>query len=126
MALLEGTALALLVPRLKRSRTSLHNDQKRLGALVCQRLGQGRSARCPKSASVSWPLLLAIGGLLSTGHAITGQYGLGRLGDEKTALTPHRMLHWPLIILVLVHSLPAVYLALQRWGWIHHRAETEL
>src|ERR1039457_4181475 len=40
LALLEGTALALLVPRLKRGRTSLHNDQKRLGALVFQRLGQ--------------------------------------------------------------------------------------
>jgi hypothetical protein len=40
LTLLEGTALALLVPRLKRGRTSLHNDQKRLGALVCERLGQ--------------------------------------------------------------------------------------
>ena len=39
LALLEGTALALLVPRLKRGRTSLHNDQKRLGALVRERLG---------------------------------------------------------------------------------------
>ena len=34
------------------------------------------------------------------------------------------MLHWPLIILVLVHSLPAVYLALQRWGWIRHRNDS--
>ena len=39
LALLEGTALALLVPALKRSRSTLHNDQKRLGDLVCQRLG---------------------------------------------------------------------------------------
>ena len=39
LALLEGTALALLVPTLKRSRSTLHNDQKRLGDLVCQRLG---------------------------------------------------------------------------------------
>src|SRR5258708_6104320 len=35
VALLEGSALALLVPRLKRSRSSLHSDQKRLGNLVC-------------------------------------------------------------------------------------------
>jgi hypothetical protein len=43
--------------------------------------------------------------------------------DEKSALTFHRMLHVPLIVLVLVHSVPAVYLALQRWGWIKHREE---
>lgn len=69
----------------------------------------------------SWPLLPVVGGFLFTGYAITGQYGLGQLCDEKTALTWHRMLHWPLIILVLVHSAPAVYLALQRWGWIKRR-----
>jgi hypothetical protein len=73
----------------------------------------------------SWPLLLVIGGFLFTGYALTGQYGLGRLCDKKTALTLHRMLHWPLIILVLVHSVPAVYLAMQRWGWTKHRGETE-
>ena len=73
----------------------------------------------------SWPLLPVIGAFLFTGYAITGQYGLGRLCDEQTALTLHRMLHWPLIVLVLVHSLPAVYLAFQRWGWIQHRNETE-
>jgi len=44
--------------------------------------------------------------------------------DEKRALTFHRMLHLPLIVLVLAHSVPAVYLAIQRWGWIKHREET--
>jgi uncharacterized membrane protein len=73
----------------------------------------------------SWPLLPVIGAFLFTGYAITGQCGLGRLCDEQTALTLHRMLHWPLLVLVLVHSLPAVYLAFQRWGWIQHRNETE-
>ena len=43
--------------------------------------------------------------------------------DEKTALTLHRMFHLPLIILVLAHIVPAVYLAFQRWGWIKHREE---
>ena len=69
----------------------------------------------------SWPLLPVVAAFLVTGYAITGEYGFDRLCDEKTALTLHRMLHWPLIILVLVHSVPAVYLALQRWGWIRHR-----
>jgi len=66
----------------------------------------------------SWPLLPVIAGFLFTGYAVTGQYGLARVCDEKTALALHRMLHWPLIILVLVHTIPAVYLAFQRWGWI--------
>ena len=69
----------------------------------------------------AWPLLPVVAGFLVTGYAITGEFGFGRFCDEKTALTIHRMLHWPLIILVLVHSVPAVYLALQRWGWIRHR-----
>ena len=47
-----------------------------------------------------------------------GRYGFSRVLDEKSALTFHRMLHLPLIILVLAHSVPAVYLAMQRWGWI--------
>jgi cytochrome b subunit of formate dehydrogenase len=67
-----------------------------------------------------WPLLLLIPVFLVTGYAMTGQYGFGRLLDEKTALTIHRMLHLPLMFFLLVHSAPAVYLALQRWGWIKH------
>ncbi len=71
----------------------------------------------------AWPLLPVLAGFLITGYAMTGATGFKRLFNETTALTFHRMLHWPLIILVLVHSAPAVYLALQRWGWINHRDE---
>ena len=49
------------------------------------------------------------------------QHGFNRLLDEKSALTFHRMLHLPLIVLVVAHVVPAVYLALQRWGWIKLR-----
>lgn len=73
----------------------------------------------------SWPLLPVIAAFLFTGYAITGQCGLARWCDAQTALTWHRMLHWPLIALVLAHSVPAVYLAFWRWGWITPRAETE-
>jgi hypothetical protein len=68
-----------------------------------------------------WPLLPVLAGFLATGYAMTGQHGFSGLLDEKAALTLHRMLHLPLIILVLAHSVPAVYLAFQRWGWIEHR-----
>ena len=70
-----------------------------------------------------WPLLPVILLFLLTGYIIDGRLGFSRLLDEKSALTFHRMLHLPLIFLVLVHSIPAVYLAFQRWGWIKPRAE---
>ena len=70
-----------------------------------------------------WPLLPLILLFLLTGYIMDGRWGLGRLLDEKSALTFHRMLHGPLLILVLVHSAPAVYLAFQRWGWIRPREQ---
>jgi hypothetical protein len=68
-----------------------------------------------------WPLFPVVFGFLFTGYAISGRYGFDRLLDERTALTLHKLMHAPLIILVLVHSLPAMYLALQRWGWLRRR-----
>jgi hypothetical protein len=70
-----------------------------------------------------WPLLLLVPLFLLTGYIMDGRYGLSRVLDEKSALTFHRMLHLPLIVLVVVHSVPAVYLAMQRWGWISRRDE---
>jgi hypothetical protein len=70
-----------------------------------------------------WPLLPVVMVFLLTGYIMSGRYGFGRLLDEKTALTIHKLLHLPLLLLVLVHTAPAVYLALQRWGWIKHRGE---
>ena len=68
-----------------------------------------------------WPLLPVLVACLLTGYTMDGRYGLGTLLDEKTALAFHRMMHVPLIVLVLAHSLAAAYLALQRWGWIKQR-----
>ena len=70
-----------------------------------------------------WLLLLVVIGFLLTGYTMDGRYGFGKLLDEETALTLHRTLHLPLIVLVLAHVVPAMYLALQRWGWIKHREE---
>ena len=71
-----------------------------------------------------WPLLPLLLLFLLTGYIMDGRYGLSRLLDEKSALTFHRMLHVPLIVLVLAHSVPATYLALQRWGWIKSRSDS--
>lgn len=65
-----------------------------------------------------WPLLAVVAGFFLTGYIISGRYGLGVLSDEKTALALHKLMHLPLIILLLAHTLPAIYLALQRWGWL--------
>jgi len=70
-----------------------------------------------------WFLVPVVLLFLLTGYIMDGRYGLARWLDEKSALTFHRMLHVPLVILVLVHTIPAMYLAFQRWGWIRHREE---
>jgi cytochrome b subunit of formate dehydrogenase len=67
----------------------------------------------------SWPLFLVVLIFLLTGYAMSGQYGLGAVIDAKRALAIHKMLHGPLLVLLLVHSLPAMYLAFKRWGWIN-------
>ena len=71
-----------------------------------------------------WLLLPLVMLFLLTGYIMDGRYGFGKLLDEKSALTFHRMLHLPLIVLVVAHVVPAVYLAFQRWGRIKHREET--
>jgi hypothetical protein len=63
----------------------------------------------------SWPLFPVVIIFLLTGYAMSGEYGLGALIDAKRALAIHKMLHGPLIVLLLLHSLPAMYLAIRRW-----------
>ncbi len=65
-----------------------------------------------------WALLPVLVGFLVTGYTMDGRFGFGRFLAENTALTFHRMIHVPLLLLVLAHSVPAAYLAFQRWGWL--------
>ena len=65
-----------------------------------------------------WLLLPVVLAFLATGYAMSSRYGLNTLTDEQTALTLHKLMHLPLGILLLVHVVPAFYLALIRWGWI--------
>jgi len=71
-----------------------------------------------------WLLLPLVLCFLTTGYIMDGRYGFGSLLDEKQALTFHRMLHLPLILLVLLHSLVAALLTLHRWGWIQRKPAT--
>ena len=70
-----------------------------------------------------WLLLPLVLAFLLTGYIMDGRYGFSKLLDAETALTLHRMFHLPLIFLIVAHVVPAMYLALQRWGWIKHRDE---
>jgi hypothetical protein len=65
-----------------------------------------------------WLLLPLTAGFLLTGYAISGRYGMGALLQEQPALALHKLLHVPLLALVLGHVVPAAYLAMVRWGWI--------
>jgi len=69
-----------------------------------------------------WLILPVVLAFLLTGYAMTGRYGLGAWMETQTALAFHRMLHLPLVILTLAHSVPAMYLAMQRWGWLKVRS----
>jgi Ni,Fe-hydrogenase I cytochrome b subunit len=71
-----------------------------------------------------WLLLPFVLAFLVTGYAMSGRYGLSALTDEKTALALHKLMHLPLGLLVLVHVVPAFYLALIRWGWIKQNPDT--
>ncbi|HOW65033.1 MAG TPA: hypothetical protein P5186_14585 [Candidatus Paceibacterota bacterium] len=65
-----------------------------------------------------WLLLLIVLFFFLTGYIMSGRFELDRLLDEKTALALHKLLHMPLMLLMVVHTVPAVYLAMQRWGWL--------
>lgn len=69
----------------------------------------------------SWPLLVLLLAFFVTGYGISGRFGMGAWFNEQTALTLHRLFHLPLIVLAVAHSLPAIYLAMQRWGSIKRR-----
>ena len=63
-----------------------------------------------------WLLLPLVMLFLLTGYIMDGRYGFSKLLDEKSALTFRRMLHLPLIVLVVAHVVPAVYLVLSAMG----------
>ena len=69
----------------------------------------------------SWPLLVLLALYLVTGFAMSGRYGFGVLMNEKTALGFHKLLHVPLLALLPVHGICAIYLTLRRWRWIKIR-----
>lgn len=64
-----------------------------------------------------WPLFVVVVGFIFTGYAASGRYGMGKLMDARTAMALHKLMHLPLLVLLLVHAMPAMYLAIRRLGW---------
>jgi hypothetical protein len=71
-----------------------------------------------------WLLLPVVLAFFASGYAMSGRFGFDALSDERTALALHRFMHLPLAVLVVVHVVPSVYLALQRWGWIGRKPDS--
>ncbi len=68
-----------------------------------------------------WLLLPLMLLYIVTGLAILSELGLNKLIEPNAARLVHQDWSWPLIVVFLVHSLVAIYLALRRWGWIKIR-----
>jgi cytochrome b subunit of formate dehydrogenase len=68
-----------------------------------------------------WILFFVMLLFISTGFALCGKLGFGKVIGTQKALTIHKIFDFPLIFLFLVHSLSAIYMAFRRWGWIKKR-----
>lgn len=68
-----------------------------------------------------WVLFFVMLLFITTGFALCGKLGFGKVIRTQKALTIHKIFDFPLIFLFLVHSLTAIYLAFRRWGWIKKR-----
>ncbi len=66
----------------------------------------------------SWPLLLLVVALFVTGYMMSNRYGLAATVKPEKALIIHKLLHVPLLVVLVPHTIAAAYLALKRWGWI--------
>lgn len=62
-----------------------------------------------------WCLLVVVTAFLVSGWMMTGRFHFGRLLSAQEAKDLHRLLHWPLVVLVVAHAGPATYFALIRW-----------
>jgi cytochrome b subunit of formate dehydrogenase len=74
---------------------------------------------CLKTVRITaWPLLALMILYLITGYVLCGQTTLSRWIAVETAVNVHKAFDVPLVVLFVAHSLPAIYLAFWRWGWI--------
>jgi len=64
----------------------------------------------------SWPLLAMVIASFVTGYMMSNRYGLAATMQPEKALVIHKLLHVPLLVLLVPHTIAAAYLALKRKG----------
>ena len=65
-----------------------------------------------------WLLLPLMLLYISTGFALCGKYGFGKLITTDGALWLHKIFDVPLLVVFLVHAVTSSYVSFRRWGWI--------
>ena len=68
-----------------------------------------------------WLLFFLVLVYIVSGYAMCGEFGFDRLIEPQQALTFHKALDVPLVVLFLMHSVPSIHLALRRWGWTRRK-----
>ena len=68
--------------------------------------------------TTSWPLLALVIASFVTGYMMSNRYGLGATLKPEKALVIHKLLHVPLLAVLVPHTIAAAYLAFKRWGWV--------
>ena len=66
----------------------------------------------------AWPLMMLMICYIITGFAMSGRFGFNHLMDKRLAVALHRWLHVPLLILLPLHAVCAIYFAMRRRRWI--------
>ena len=69
-----------------------------------------------------WFLFAVLPTTMISGYIMCGEFGFDRLAEAESALAVHKALDIPLLVILLLHALPATYFAFRRWGWIPRRA----
>ena len=72
----------------------------------------------------AWFLFVLMVVYIMTGYALCGKFGVDRWLDAQQALDLHKFLDEVLVALFLIHSIPAMYLAIRRWTWSRRKKRT--
>lgn len=70
-----------------------------------------------------WFLMVLALAYMASGYALCGKYGFDKLLSPRLAQRLHENLDVPFAVFLLMHSLPAIYLALRRWTWARRRKQ---
>jgi len=70
-----------------------------------------------------WALLLLALAYMASGYALCGQFGFDRWISLRRAAWLHANLDLPFIALLLIHVVPAGYLAVRRRTWARKRKQ---